>query len=125
MRYLHEKGITNLNLKPENILFDSKNHPYISDFYLTQCFSTVFKKSVDLAKEGQINTIIYLAPEILSGKEFNDPSYDVYSFSMLAYYIITEKVPFSELVNRFHHLILKIKSLTNIVHRFLTLSLRK
>ena len=97
LRYLHQKGILHLNLKPENILFDSNYYPHVSDFGLSKCFSNIFTKSVKLTIEGQLNTPIYFPPEILRGEENFDQSVDVYAYAMIAFEIVTGERPFSEL----------------------------
>lgn len=93
LRYLHDQKITHLNLKPENILFDSDYNPQVSDYYQLKCFP---KMNVNLANQGQFEKIVYLAPEILQGDDDYNESIDVYAFSMIAYQIITGKVPFNE-----------------------------
>ena len=92
IQYLHNQGITHLNLKPKNILFDSNYYPRISNFY----FSRFITEKMNLTKEGEKDAFIYSAPEILFNKDNDEQSDDVYSFAMIAYEIITEKIPFSE-----------------------------
>lgn len=94
LRYLHDQRITHSNLKPENILLDIEYHPHVSDYYLSKCFPAIDK---NLTNEGQFDNSIYLAPEILQGNDDYDESTDVYAFAMIAYQIITEKVPFNEI----------------------------
>lgn len=55
MGYLHNLGIKHFNLKPENILLDSQNQPYVSDYYLTKFFPKIFHKTVNLTIEGESN----------------------------------------------------------------------
>lgn len=97
LRYIYEKGISHGNLKSENILLDSNCYPHIFDFGLSKIFSESLTKSRKLSISGQLGNPIYLSPEILQGKEICDQSSDVYSFSIIAYEIVTGKVPFSEL----------------------------
>lgn len=94
-RYLYDQGITHLNLKPENILLDLNYNPHISDYYQILCFP---KLNGNLAIQDQSETLIYKAPEILQGDYDYDESVDVYAFSMIAYQIITGKVPFCEII---------------------------
>lgn len=93
MRYLHEKGIVHRNLKPENIFIDSDFYPHVSDYYISSLFPNFLTKSL---KTGQIKPTIYIAPETLRFDEHYDSSVDVYSFSMIAYEIITGKVSFKD-----------------------------
>ena len=97
MRYLHKHGIIHRDLKPENILIDENMYPRICDFGLSRCFSKSLSKSLKLTMTGEIGTPLYMAPELFNGDEEYTSSVDVYAFSMLAYEIVTGKVPYYEL----------------------------
>lgn len=86
MQYLHSKDIIHGNLNPNNILLDDQNYPHIADFGLSKFITKHF---IDLKSP------IYTAPEILEEKEF-DAKADVYSYSLIAYKIITGLDPFVE-----------------------------
>lgn len=68
LKYLHEKQIIHLDLKPKNILLDAYMRTKITDFGLSRCFD-----------EGQYIAIIedtpgtpgFIAPEILERKEIS------------------------------------------------------
>lgn len=94
MSYMHSKKIIHGNLEPENILYDEKYHPHISDYELTQ----YFPKIMDLIIEGQINSpLLYISPERLKNEKFYEPSSDVYSFALIAYVILAGRVPYNEI----------------------------
>ncbi|KAK8845896.1 hypothetical protein M9Y10_020824 [Tritrichomonas musculus] len=97
MRYLHRRGIVHRDLKPENILMDSNFYPRICDFGLSRCFSESLRNSMQLTMSGQIGTPLYMAPEILRGEEKYGSAVDVYAFGIIAYEIVTGKVPYYEL----------------------------
>lgn len=84
MKCLHQKSIFNHFLKPNNVLIDEKFYPRISDFYYPHSFS----------KNQKVEELFYMAPEKLEGKDIFGPGTDVYSFAILAYEIITGKVPY-------------------------------
>lgn len=90
MRYLHSKDIIHQNLKPSNILIDDNDKLYISDF---GSLKNKYKKSNELEFNG---TSIYTAPEIWKGENYTKSS-DVYSFSIIAYEILTGSMPFQNL----------------------------
>lgn len=97
MRYLHKNGILHRDLKPENILVDENYYPRVCDFGLSRCFSQVLSNSVQLSMTGKIGTPIYMAPELMLEDEGHfTPSVDVYSFSIIAYEVVSGKEPFSE-----------------------------
>lgn len=86
MQYLHSKDIIHGNLNPDNILLDEQYYPHVTDYSLSK-FSR--QSLVNL------NSPVYIAPEILEEKEF-DSKADVYSYSLIAYKIITGLEPFVE-----------------------------
>ena len=79
MMYLHQNGIIYRNLKPANILLDSKYHPHISDFFLSNIHHN--------------DSPIYNAPEIIRGERYNN-KVDVYSFGILMFEIITNTIAY-------------------------------
>ena len=97
MKYLHKHGIIHRDLKPENILIDDNYYPRISDFGLSRCFPKSLTDSIKLTMTSGIGTPAYMAPELFENVEHYSASVDVYAFSMIAYEIVTGKVPFSEL----------------------------
>lgn len=85
MRYLHSHNIVHRDLKPENILLDENLYPRISDFGFSKFLNG--ELSQNLMKTG-VGTPLYMAPEILLAKDYNF-KVDIYSFSLIAYEIIT------------------------------------
>ena len=92
MKYLHEHKIIHRDLKPENILLDDNYNPRICDFGLSRFYPNFDK----LTMTGQIGTQLYMAPELLKGSKTYTASVDVYSFSLIAYEIVTGKMPFED-----------------------------
>ncbi|KAL7721766.1 hypothetical protein QTN25_001411 [Entamoeba marina] len=93
MNWLH--GICKLvhrDLKPANLMLDENFHVKVTDFG----FSESLKKQSGLrdmaAPKG---TVLYMAPEIMKQKEFNE-KVDVYSFGLILYELITEEEPYLE-----------------------------
>ncbi|KAK8852781.1 hypothetical protein M9Y10_017771 [Tritrichomonas musculus] len=97
MKYLHSHKVIHRDLKPENILEDDNYYPRVSDFGLSRCFTDSFTSNQKMAMTGGIGTPVYMAPELFNGEEQYSPKVDVYAFAMLAYEIVTGKVPFKEL----------------------------
>lgn len=84
MKHLHNSGIIHRNLHPSNILLDKKLYPHVSDFGYS-IISDLLLSSID---SNEISP--YLAPEIITNNLYTFKS-DVYSFSIIAYHIITGK----------------------------------
>ena len=90
MEYLHAHNIIHRDLKPDNILMDENLYPKIADFGLAKSSNDA---SISKSATGIKGSYLYMAPESHKSYEYT-PASDVYAFSMIAYEIITEKVPF-------------------------------
>lgn len=88
MSYLHSRKIIHRDLKPANILEDKNFYPRIADFGLAKCFVSESEQSSD----GTKGTIGYIPPEVYCGEEWTCAG-DVFSFSMIAYELLTLKKP--------------------------------
>jgi len=91
IEHLHNMGIIYRDLKPENVLVDSEGHIRLTDFGLS-------KEGLYL-KGDKTNTFCgtpeYLAPEILSGSDYNN-AVDWWAFGALIYEMLTGWAPFYE-----------------------------
>ncbi|OHT02743.1 hypothetical protein TRFO_30051 [Tritrichomonas foetus] len=93
MKYLHQHQIVFRDLKPSNILIDTTTfYPKLCDFgYSKQQFSIEEAESSHC-----LGTTIYFSPEVMrDNKDY--PARDVYSFSMVIYFLLLKKEPFGEL----------------------------
>lgn len=89
MKYLHSQNIVHGNLNPTNILLDQDYCPYISDYGLYK-ITKKLESSIS-----NIGSPIYMAPEVFSDSQYSNKS-DVYSFSILAYELLTGSFPFQK-----------------------------
>lgn len=110
MNYLHKKNMVHLNLKPENISLNDKYEPLI-DIDLTSRPKTSKENLFYLLP---IFSHAYVAPELLSFDEkqntnVNAKMADVYSFGMIAYYVMTGIQPFDS-KRGFQYVLMKIKN---------------
>lgn len=99
MNFLHsmKPPILHLNLKPANILFDDHLHVKISDFGLIKWeeFSSKMEFAELLTARGNTN---YIPPETFAQNlEPPGTKFDVYSFSIIMWEILTQQRPYQGL----------------------------
>lgn len=88
---VHESGILHRDLKPENILISSSDAVKVSDFGISS------QKDASMSPQCRdriLGSLNYLCPEYLADGEYTLLS-DVYSLGVVAYELLTSKLPFS------------------------------
>jgi hypothetical protein len=88
LAFAHSENIIHLDLKPPNILLDSRGAPYLADFGL----ATVLGPEGRAENPGS-GTLLYMAPEQLTSDQL-DLRVDVYSFSLVIFHMLTGRLPF-------------------------------
>ncbi|XP_027268117.1 ankyrin repeat and protein kinase domain-containing protein 1 [Cricetulus griseus] len=99
MNFLHsiKPPLLHLDLKPGNILLDNNMHVKISDFGLSKWMeqSTHMQYIERSALRG---TLSYIPPEMfLENSKAPGPEYDMYSFGIVIWEILTQKKPYAGL----------------------------
>ena len=85
----HSKGIVHRDVKPENIMVNSKNQIKVMDFGLAK-----LKGSLKLTRTSStVGTLAYMAPEQLQGGEVDARS-DIFSFGIVLYEMLSGHPPF-------------------------------
>jgi len=85
----HSKGVVHRDVKPENIMVNSKNQIKVMDFGLAK-----LKGSLKLTKTSStIGTLAYMAPEQIEGREVDARS-DIFSFGIVLYEMLSGHRPF-------------------------------
>ena len=108
VKQLHDVGVAHLDIKPENILLDSKSKPFLCDFgsiYINESVkrSKLFKaKNVHKEVKGieKRGTRKYAAPESYSQSPFDPFIADVYSLGVMLFVMVTKMFPVEEAFNQ-------------------------
>ena len=85
----HAAGLVHRDVKPQNILVASRDHPYLADFGLTQATG-----ATSLTDTGMfVGTFDYISPEQISG-DTATPACDIYALAGVLYECLTGVVPY-------------------------------
>ncbi|XP_059665765.1 phosphoenolpyruvate carboxylase kinase 1 [Cornus florida] len=87
--YCHRLGIAHRDIKPDNVLFDSRNRLKLADFGSAEWFGV----GEDRTMSGIVGTPYYVAPEVLSGRDYNE-KVDVWSAGVILYIMLAGFPPF-------------------------------
>lgn len=87
--------IMHRDLKPSNILLTEDLHIKLTDFGLSR---TIKKKHEKYKMSGCTGTLRYMAPEVIinNGEDY-DLKIDIYSLALVFWFILTGKIPYTEL----------------------------
>lgn len=89
--HAHSKGVIHRDIKPDNVLFDSGNNPYLSDFGVAK----ITESLVSATGQDVIGTPAYLSPEQALGENVDRRS-DVYALGAMLYEMLTGERPFGK-----------------------------
>jgi hypothetical protein len=87
--HAHSKGIIHRDIKPDNVLFDAGNHPYLSDFGVAKFTET----AVSATGHDVMGTPAYISPEQARGENV-DHRADIYGLGAILYEMLTGKRPY-------------------------------
>jgi len=87
--HAHSRGVIHRDIKPDNVLFDGSNHPYLSDFGVAKLTETV----VSATGQQVLGTPAYLSPEQALGENV-DHRADIYGLGAMLYEMLTGERPF-------------------------------
>ncbi|TES90808.1 MAG: hypothetical protein E3J88_03590 [Anaerolineales bacterium] len=86
----HAQRVIHRDLKPGNILFDTRGDAYLSDFGIAK----LQEASARITGSAIIGTPAYMSPEQVHGEEEIDGRSDVYALGIILYEMLTGQKPF-------------------------------
>ena len=87
--YAHSKGMVHRDIKPDNVLFDETNHPYLTDFGIAK----LTESAVSATGGGTMGTPAYVSPEQAQGAKV-DSRADIYGMGVMIYEMLTSQKPY-------------------------------
>ena len=93
LQFAHDEHVVHRDVKPENILVDSRGRVKIADFGLAK-LAAFSQEAFTLTGTHQVmGTPRYMAPEQMEGSRLVDHRADVYSLGVMFYEMLTGHVP--------------------------------
>jgi len=90
--YIHSRGVTHRDMKPENVMVDDDDNIKLIDFGIA---SSAGARRLTFAKfSPTMGTPDYISPEQVKGKR-GDGRSDLYALGVMLYEMLTGKVPFT------------------------------
>jgi serine/threonine protein kinase/tetratricopeptide (TPR) repeat protein len=92
LSYAHEHGVLHRDVKPSNIVIDTRNTPYVTDFGLARMAQA---GESTMSQDMILGTPHYISPEQAKGNQPLDARADIYSLGVVLYKLVVGQVPFS------------------------------
>ncbi len=88
--YAHRRGVVHRDIKASNVMFDDHGEPFLVDFGIAK----LMNDTTSLTGTGvSMGTPSYMAPEQWRGESVT-PETDLYALGVLAYVMVTGRMPF-------------------------------
>jgi serine/threonine protein kinase len=92
LHHMHQRGIIHRDVKPENIVLDSKGTPYLTDLGISHLATENCSSSLVCCESS--GTLHYLAPEVLTRTHEHSYQSDFWSLGIMTYELLTGQRPY-------------------------------
>ncbi len=93
LQFAHDEGIVHRDIKPDNILLDSKGRVKVADFGLAKLLDRAPADASLTGTNQVLGTPHYMAPEQMQGSHDVDHRADIYSLGVVFYEMLTGQLP--------------------------------
>ena len=93
LHFAHEAGVIHRDVKPANVMIDTKGHAKLADFGVARVTETEGEQAEATRVGAMVGTPSYMSPEQIQGQTI-DRRTDVFSAGILFYQLLTGQKPF-------------------------------